>query len=102
MALSITSPVYWFYIPVTLAWICFIISVGDPNRFIDYNWLWFLFRHMSPYFWSALGVAFAVGMSILGAAWYDFHHHQQLFLTMFPFRYSYLQSTISQGYFHHW
>jgi hypothetical protein len=41
----------------------------SPDRFIDYDWLWFLFRHISPYFWAALGVALAVGMSILGAAW---------------------------------
>lgn len=68
-AMSLASPVYWFYIPVTITWICFCISVGSPDKFIDYDWLWFLFRNMSPYFWSAMGVALAVGMSILGAAW---------------------------------
>ncbi|GFR43767.1 hypothetical protein Agub_g4881 [Astrephomene gubernaculifera] len=66
---DLTHPVVWFYIPCTLAWICFLISVGSPDRFIDYDWLWFLFRHISPYFWAALGVALCVGMSILGAAW---------------------------------
>ncbi|KXZ52829.1 hypothetical protein GPECTOR_8g212 [Gonium pectorale] len=66
---DLTHPVMWFYIPVTIAWVCFLISVGSPSRFIDYDWLWFLFRNMSPYFWAALGVALAVGMSILGAAW---------------------------------
>lgn len=67
--MKLAQPVYWFYLPVTIAWICFVISVGSPDRFIDYPWLWLLFRSISPYFWSALGVAFAVGFSILGAAW---------------------------------
>ncbi|GIL71017.1 hypothetical protein Vretimale_4095 [Volvox reticuliferus] len=66
---DLTHPVVWFYIPCAITWICFLISVGSPDRFIDYDWLWLLFRNMSPYFWSALGVALAVGMSILGAAW---------------------------------
>jgi len=67
--MALTHPVAWFYLPVTIAWICFLIGVGSPTRFIDYPWLWLLFRSTSPYFWSAFGVAFAVGMSILGAAW---------------------------------
>jgi V-type H+-transporting ATPase proteolipid subunit len=46
-----------------------MIQVGDKDRFIDYDYLWFLFRHISPYFWGVLGVAFAVGLSIVGAAW---------------------------------
>lgn len=66
---AITSPVVWLYLPITISWIVYVIAVGDPDKFIDYNWLWFLFRNMSPYFWSAFGVALAIGMSILGAAW---------------------------------
>jgi hypothetical protein len=66
---DLTAPVYWLYLPVTIAWSCFLIGVGDPGRFIDYPWLWFLFRHMSPHFWAAFGVVLAVGMSILGASW---------------------------------
>lgn len=69
MTVKLASPVYWFYLPLSIAWICFLIAVGDPNKFIDYNWLWFLFRNMSPYFWAAMGIALTVGMSILGAAW---------------------------------
>lgn len=69
MARGLAHPATWFYMPVLVTWIVFIIAVGDPKKFIDYNWLWLLFRSMSPYFWSALGVAFAVGLSILGAAW---------------------------------
>lgn len=67
--MELTHPVAWFYLPVTIAWVCFIIAVGSPDRFIDYGWLWLLFRATSPYFWTAFGVAFAVGMSVLGAAW---------------------------------
>ena len=36
---SLTHPVAWFYIPVSIAWVCFIISVGSPAKFIDYAWL---------------------------------------------------------------
>lgn len=66
---ELTHPVAWFYLPVTITWIVFLIAVGSPDRFIDYDWLWLLFRATSPYFWTTFGVAFAVGMSILGAAW---------------------------------
>jgi V-type H+-transporting ATPase proteolipid subunit len=66
---GLLAPVYWVWAPVVLAWTCFIISVGDPTRFIDYDWLWFLFRHISPYFWASLGAALALAMSILGASW---------------------------------
>ncbi len=69
MALALTHPTYWFSLPVAIAWVCFLISVGSPSKFIDYDWLWLLFRNISPYVWAAFGVALAVGMSILGAAW---------------------------------
>lgn len=65
----LSNPIYWAYLPITIAWGTFLIQVGDSNKFIDYNWLWFLFRHISPYFWAAMGVVLSVGMSILGASW---------------------------------
>ena len=66
---ALTHPVAWVALPITIATACFVISVGSPDRFIDWPWLWLLFRSTSPYFWAAFGVAFSVGLSILGAAW---------------------------------
>jgi V-type H+-transporting ATPase 21kDa proteolipid subunit len=69
---SLMSPMYWLVIPYLVAVVCFCIQVGDPEKFIDYEWLWTLFQNISPYFWAAMGVVIAVAMSILGAAWCGF------------------------------
>ena len=39
---------------------------GSP---INWNYLFFLFKNISPYFWCSLGLAQCVGLSILGASW---------------------------------
>lgn len=63
------SPAFWLLAPFSVASFCFAVSVGSPDRFVDWPHLWLLFRHVSPYFYAVVGVALCVGASILGAAW---------------------------------
>jgi len=65
----LASPGALLLAPVAIASVCFAASVGDPARFIDWPYLWLLFRNISPHFWAVLGIALCVGTSILGAAW---------------------------------
>lgn len=44
-----------------------LAAAGKP--LIDWDYLAFLFVNISPYFWSSIGIALCVGLSILGAAW---------------------------------
>lgn len=46
-----------------------ILAFND-RQFIHWNYIWFLFKNISPYFWSSVGIALCVGLSIGGAAWY--------------------------------
>jgi hypothetical protein len=67
--MALASAGFWLLAPFTVAAACFAISVGSPDRFIDWPYLWLLFRNISPYFYAVTGVALCVGTSILGAAW---------------------------------
>ena len=39
------------------------------NKLIDFGYLGFLFKRINPYLFAAFGIAFAIGLSVLGAAW---------------------------------
>jgi|AntAceMinimDraft_1070359.scaffolds.fasta_scaffold26677_3 V-type H+-transporting ATPase proteolipid subunit len=47
------------------------ISKSGPNsdKLIDFGYLGFLFRQINPYMFTAMGIAAAIGFSVLGAAW---------------------------------
>jgi hypothetical protein len=65
----LSSPGFWLVAPYAVAAFCFACSVGSADRFIDWPYLWLLFRNITPYFYAVTGVALCVGTSILGAAW---------------------------------
>lgn len=67
----LTRPVlaYAIVAPVLIAFTFFLIRIGDEDRFIDWEYAFLLFRNISPYYWTYLGIACSVGLSILGAAW---------------------------------
>ena len=39
------------------------------DKLVDFAYLGLLFRSVNPYFFAALGIAAAIGFSVLGAAW---------------------------------
>ena len=41
----------------------------EGSGLIDWARLWVLFTRINPYFFAALGIAAAVGLSVAGAAW---------------------------------
>jgi V-type H+-transporting ATPase proteolipid subunit len=41
----------------------------NRQQFLNYDYIWFLFKNISPYFWCTAGIGLCVGLSIAGAAW---------------------------------
>jgi len=41
----------------------------NRQQFLNYDYIWFLFKNISPYFWCSTGIGLCVGLSIAGAAW---------------------------------
>jgi V-type H+-transporting ATPase proteolipid subunit len=58
---------------VSLLLLVFGISHGrreqSGDKLVDFAYLGLLFRSVNPYFFAALGIAAAIGFSVLGAAW---------------------------------
>ena len=49
-----------------------LLQFGDAlsrGQLINWDYLGFLFKQISPYFFACLGISLAVGLSIAGAAW---------------------------------
>ena len=49
-----------------------LVHFGDAlsrGQLINWDYLGFLFKQISPYFFACLGISLAVGLSIAGAAW---------------------------------
>ena len=52
-----------------------LLHFGDAlsrGQLINWEYLGFLFKQISPYFFACLGISLAVGLSIAGAAWCAF------------------------------
>ena len=73
VAMGLFKVFYTVGVPVSiLAWLLIIFGISGSSgsgAFLDFAYLGYLFKQIDPYFWASLGVAFAIGLSVIGAAW---------------------------------
>eukprot|EP00959_Pyramimonas_sp_CCMP1952_P211288 4422009-Pyramimonas_sp.AAC.1 len=70
---------YMFSVVSFVAFWLFLYGVNltaPGDSFINWSYLYNAFAFIDPYLLSGLGVAMAIGLSVLGAAWYvSFRRH---------------------------
>ena len=67
--LILASAVFTASLPLLVFGISHGRREQSGDKLVDFAYLGVLFRSVNPYFFAALGIATAIGFSVLGAAW---------------------------------
>jgi V-type H+-transporting ATPase proteolipid subunit len=68
--LVLTSAIFSLGLILVVFGISAFRADASGNALVDFGYLAFLFRRINPYMFAAFGIASAIGLSVLGAAWY--------------------------------